>query len=90
MAKIGLCIELDVMRHAIIERIPEITSSSRFCTWHSEMIDIAGEVALTLGGVNIGSETYLKYQEFAFHNISTIALCYELDSSLVTRCVRIS
>lgn len=44
--KIGFSIELHIMGHAEIERVPEAFYSSRLGGWHTEMVAVASEVGL--------------------------------------------
>lgn len=46
MAKISFGVQLDEVRHAVIERVPEVSNTSTLCGRHAEVVAIAGEVCL--------------------------------------------
>lgn len=46
MAEIGLGIELDVMRHPVIERVPEVLDTTGLRARHAEVVAETGEVSL--------------------------------------------
>ena len=47
MSKVGLSVNLHIVSHSGIERIPEISEAFRLGARHSEVIDVAGEVRLS-------------------------------------------
>jgi hypothetical protein len=47
MSKVGLGVNLHIVSHSGIERIPEVSEALGFGAGHSEVIDEAGEVRLS-------------------------------------------
>ena len=47
MAQVRLRVELDVVDHAMVKRVPKVTGTPGLCAWHAEVIFEAGEIRLT-------------------------------------------
>lgn len=47
MAQVRLRVELDVVDHAMVKRVPKVTGTLGLCAWHAEVIFEAGEIRLT-------------------------------------------
>lgn len=46
MAEISLGVELHKVYHAVVERVPEISSPAALLARHAEVVDVAGKVCL--------------------------------------------
>lgn len=46
MSEVGLGIDLDIVDHSVIERVPEVAKAVGFLARHPEVVPIAGEVCL--------------------------------------------
>jgi hypothetical protein len=46
VAEISLGVELDVMRHPVIERVPEVLNATRLLARHAEVVTVTGKVSL--------------------------------------------
>jgi hypothetical protein len=46
VAQVGLRVQLDVVDHTVVERVPEVAQSLGLRARHPEVVDVAGEVGL--------------------------------------------
>lgn len=46
VSKVGFGVQLDVVRHAMVEGVLEVFSTAGFIRRHAKMVDVAGEVRL--------------------------------------------
>lgn len=46
MSEVGLCVNLDIVDHSVIEGVPEVSQAIGFSAWHPEVVPVAGEVRL--------------------------------------------
>ena len=46
MAQVRFRVELNVVNHTMVKRVPKVTGTLGLCAWHAEVILEAGEIRL--------------------------------------------